>query len=68
MLHLNRGGPWIDIYGVRDDVSLTVPTDRDDVGELEESANDFLPQTGVPCSTGAALRRSCITNHLIFSP
>ena len=48
MLHLNRGGPWIDIDGVRDEVSLTVPTDRDDVEKLEESANDLLPQMGVP--------------------
>ena len=28
-------GPWIDVDGVRDEDSLTIPTDRDVIGELE---------------------------------
>ena len=48
MFHLDRNIPLMDINRVSDKVSLTVPANRDYVGELKEGADDFLPQAGIP--------------------
>ena len=38
----------MNIDRVRDEVGFTVPANRDDIRKLEEKAEDFFSQTGVP--------------------
>ena len=48
MLHLDRGGSWVDSYRVRDDISFTEAPDQGYVGVLEEGPDDLFPEAGVP--------------------
>ena len=35
VFHLDWLGPWMDVDGVRDEIGLAVPANRDDIGELQ---------------------------------
>ena len=48
MFHLDRGRSGVDLDVVRDEIGFTVSSDGDDIGELKENTNDFLPQTRIP--------------------
>ena len=47
VLHLDRLGPRMDVDGVSDEVCLAVPSNRDDVGKLQQHAENLLPQSGI---------------------
>ena len=48
MFHLNGSSPGFYHNGVGDKVGLSVPSNGDHIGELEESADYFFPELGVP--------------------
>ena len=56
MLHLDQGGSWVDIYRMKDEISLTVPTDRDYISELKESPDDLLPEAEIPLQQGRGVK------------
>ena len=66
MLHLDRSRSGENFYMVKDEVGLTISTDRDDVGELEKDTDDFLQQARISLESWGLIQAKLCHHPLDF--
>ena len=67
VFHLNRSGPWIDLDGMGNKVSFTIPPIEMTSGNWRRTRMTSLRRLESRCSKGEESRRKLATNHLFFS-